>query len=87
MCGRQGCRHGHGTFWHAFIKIVLLLVVFWLGFQLGEIRAFLKESYGYGYGSYGRGMMRGYNSADYNGIMPMMGVYFDERVATSSPRR
>ncbi len=69
------CHHcGHGG-WHFILRVVLgiiiLVCVFWGGFQLGLIIG--ASNGGYGYGSYmmnsgygARGMMRGYLNG-YNG--------------------
>jgi hypothetical protein len=56
-CGHCGsCCHGHGQWGHRgplhwLIKIIVLIIVFWMGVQYGELSGFAR---------FGGGMMGGY---------------------------
>lgn len=73
-CGWCGaCGHRHGG--HLIIKILVVLFVFWLGVQVGEIKSILRA--GYTGGGYGYGMMTPYyyneRGQAYYGLPGMMG--------------
>ncbi len=61
--GMWGHRSNRG--WHLVAKILILAIVFWLGMQLGELRA-------YTFGGFGPGMMGGWG---YGGMMDGGGYY------------
>lgn len=71
-CG-CGWAHGHHIF-RVVLAIVIVLVVFWIGMKVGEVRTMLGE-YGYG-GGYG-----------WHHAYPMQGYYQDGSVtpANGSP--
>jgi hypothetical protein len=82
---RRGDWRGHNHYGgHRLLRIVIgvliLLVVFWLGVKLGELRSELYRMGGFGRRSY-PGMMGGYGGGGYGGgyppvarPMPMMGA-------------
>lgn len=70
MWGGCGCgHHHHGR--HFLAKIIILIFVFWLGSQFGELKAF-HRGYGMmdGYG-YPNGMMQGYYGGYNEGYTPV----------------
>lgn len=60
--------HGMGGKYHLLrwvLGITIMLLVFWLGFKLGEFKGYFDD-YGYGKGCFGRGMMNyGTDGNDY----------------------
>jgi hypothetical protein len=66
MRSMGGCMHMHGCHGgkrHAMrmlIKIVIVIIIFWCGFSIGQMIGFIKAETGRGLGG-GFGMMRGYN--------------------------
>ena len=62
-CGGMGHMHGcHGGRYHIIrmiLKIVLVVIIFWCGFRLGEMIGFIKANTGYGNDFR---MMSGYNN-------------------------
>lgn len=63
-CRTHGSMFGHNRAMHWLIKIIVLLVVFWVGARFGELSAQARFGYmmgGYGAydGGYGPGMMFG----------------------------
>ena len=89
MCGgmcKGMCGGGHGH--HALvwvIKIVILVVIFWLGVKIGEIKGALEGGYFRG----SRMMMQyGYDGNDANYAPMMYGRYSQDgtsQTATSTP--
>jgi hypothetical protein len=54
MCGGHGCCHGKHHLVKMILKIFIVIIIFWCGFQLGQESGFIKATYG-------REMMRGGN--------------------------
>jgi hypothetical protein len=64
-CGGMGHMHGcHGGRHHLLriiLKIFIVIIIFWCGFNLGEMVGSIRAEYGRGYLNGGDvGMMRGY---------------------------
>lgn len=55
--GNWGGGHHHHGPWRILVKILILVIVFWVGMQFGELRAYRGEMGRGGYG--GRGAMMG----------------------------
>jgi len=56
--------HGMGGKYHLLrwvLGIAIIIIVFWLGFKLGEFKGYFDD-YGYGRGYFGRGMMMNYGA-------------------------
>jgi hypothetical protein len=66
-CCSAGHMHGMGGKYHLLrwmLGLAIIIIVFWLGFKLGEFKGYFDD-YGYGKG-FGRGMMNyGTNNNDY----------------------
>lgn len=82
MEGGWGMGHHHFRPWRMLLKVIVILFVFWLGMQLGEIKTFMRDSYGPD--SYGPGYMMdvGYpdnygNGYDMGGMM--RNYYYDNQ--------
>ncbi|HVM77166.1 MAG TPA: hypothetical protein VMU07_03385 [Candidatus Paceibacterota bacterium] len=60
-----GWHHGHSIF-RILLGVILLVIVFWFGVRLGELRAEIRGGYGYnayyGYGDYPMPMMHYYSN-------------------------
>lgn len=66
MCG-HGCHGGKHHLVKMILKIIIVILIFWCGFKLGEMTGFIKAQSGYGTSQRGGfGMMRGYN----NNVVP-----------------
>jgi hypothetical protein len=70
-CGMQmhGCHSGKYHLMKMILKIVIIILIFWCGFKLGEMTGFVRAEYGRGtmMDGGGFGMMRGGYSG--NGMM------------------
>ena len=69
-CCSMGHMHGMGGKYHLLrwmLGLAIIIIVFWVGFKLGEFKGYFNDnSYGFGR-SHGRGMMNAYgpNGDDY----------------------
>lgn len=68
MCagGNCDCMHGwHGGRHHLLrmlLKLIIVMLIFWFGFHLGQVYGFIRAGYGLGMtGNNNWGMMRGNN--------------------------
>ena len=72
MCSsmmKHGCCGGRHSLFRVILKIVIVVIIFWCGFKIGEMTGFIRAEYGGGYNmmdgnGFGFRMMRGgyYNS-------------------------
>lgn len=70
-----GWHHGH-TLFRILIGVILLVIVFWFGVKLGELREIVRGGFGDGYGSYGY---------QYGMPMPTMHYYYSNGTGTTVP--
>ena len=61
MCDMHGCHGGRRHLIKMILKIVVIILIFWCGFKLGEMTGFFRAQYGGGNRELGGsfGMMRG----------------------------
>ncbi len=79
------CFGGHRHVWHLVVKILILVIVFWLGVKMGELKEMLKEGF-YGQNG-GRYMMRGGNYQNYpTGPGMMNNVWYGTPQSTTTKR-
>jgi hypothetical protein len=77
----EGCWHtmrgfsGRHFFLRWILGIIILLIVFWFGFKLGEFKSYLKGDYNYGYEFYNNRQMMNPEYYGYYG-MPMMRYWY-----------
>ena len=62
-CRCMGCG-SHKHVWHWVVKLLILIIVFWVGFKLGELKILVEDNL------FGPRMMYG---SDYYGARGMMG--------------
>jgi hypothetical protein len=58
----HGCHCGKHHFLKVIFKLVILIIIFWCGFQLGEMTGFIRGEYGRGAMGGGFGTMRSYGN-------------------------
>ena len=66
----HGCHGGKHCLIKMVLKLFILMLIFWLGFKLGEITGFVKSERGFGGDNNrsGYGMMRGFYYGNQNSI-------------------
>ena len=67
MMGGHGCCEGRHHLVKIILKIVIIILIFWCGFRLGEITGYLRAS-GYGNERANYKMMRGYDYYNNSGV-------------------
>ncbi len=65
--GYHGCHGGKHHLIKIILKIIIVILIFWCGFKLGNITGSIRGEYGHGNRG-GVQMMRGYNN--FNNIIP-----------------
>jgi len=73
--GGHGCHGKKYCLLKMVLKIVIIILIFWTGFKLGEMTGFIKANLGSGTGNNGSWMMRGLNYPNKalnqnNGVIP-----------------
>jgi hypothetical protein len=72
MHGMHGCCGGGHHLVKIILKILIIIIIFWSGFRLGEVTGSIRGEYGRGMmnGNNYYGMMRGYNYNNPTGVTP-----------------
>jgi hypothetical protein len=63
----HGCHGGRHHLVKVILKLVILIIIFWCGFKLGEMTGFIRGEYGRGVMGGGFGMMHSYGNPASNG--------------------
>ena len=70
-CGCPGCHGGKHHLIKIILKIIIIILIFWCGFKLGDITGSIRGGYGREIGSQ---MMRGWNSNSNSVVTPSSGT-------------
>ena len=66
MSGCGGCHGGKHHLKKMILKLIIVILIFWCGFKLGEITGSIRAEIGQTRGTSGWGMMRGYSNYSNN---------------------